>query len=172
MSGLNPTEGRLGHLSQYSTCRLVRAGYSTQFKNLAPKLLLPHGRCYYRCAQLHTRDAYRLPHGRHVCPRADVIRVDYRTDDTCATVHVRHPTTDRNTRVLPTRGHARPRVLLAERRITNLCARRSLYYSTRARWLHVGTPAHVCTVYGRPVLNLRARAGRYTTVAIKCYWMI
>ena len=41
---------------------------------------------------------------------------------------------------------------------------RSLCYSTRARWLHVGTPAHVCPVYGRPVLNLRERAGRYTTL--------
>ena len=28
--GLNPSEGRLEHLSQYSTCRLVRAGYWTQ----------------------------------------------------------------------------------------------------------------------------------------------
>ena len=66
-------------------------------------------------------------------------------------------------RALPTRGHARPRVHLADRRITNLCAHRSLCYSTRARVLHVGTPAHVCTVYGRPVRNLGARAGRYTT---------
>ena len=98
-----------------------------------------------------------------MCPRAHVIRVDYPTDDTCATVHVRHATTDRKTRTLPTGGHARPCVHLAERWITNLCAHRSLCYSTRARWLHVGTPAHVCTVYGRLVLNLRARAGRYTT---------
>ena len=34
---------------------------------------------------------------------------------------------------------------------------------TGARSLHVGTPAHVCTVYGCPVNNLRAHAGRYTT---------
>ena len=44
-----------------------------------------------------------------------------------------------------------------------LCARRSLYYITRARSLHVGIPAHVGTVYGRLIRNLRARAGRYTT---------
>ena len=67
------------------------------------------------------------------------------------------------TRQIPTRRHARPRVHLADRRITNLCARRLLCYSTCARSLHVGTPAHVCTVYGRPVNNLRERAGRYTT---------
>ena len=30
VSGLNPSEGRFGHLSQYSTCRLVRAEYCTQ----------------------------------------------------------------------------------------------------------------------------------------------
>ena len=96
-------------------------------------------------------------------PRAQVARIDYPTNDTCATVHVRHATTDRSTRVLSTRRHARPRVHLADRRITNLRARRSLHYSTCARPLHVGTPAHVCTVYGRPVNNLRARAGRYTT---------
>ena len=88
---------------------------------------------------------------------------DYRMYDTCATVHVRHATTDRSTPALPTRGHARPRVHLADRRVTNLCARRSLYYSTRACPLHVGTPAHVCTVYGRPVHNVHGRAGRYTT---------
>ena len=75
-------------------------------------------------------------------------------------------TTDWNTRALPTRGHARPRLHLADRRITNLCAHRSLCYSTRARWIHVGTPAHVCSVYGRLVLNLRARAGRYTTIGL------
>ena len=92
-----------------------------------------------------------------------MLLTDYRTDDTCATVHVRHATTDRNTRALPTRGHARPRAHRADRRITNLCAHRSLCYGTRARWLHVATPAHVCTVSGRSVLNLRAGAGRYTT---------
>ena len=97
----------------------------------------------------------------HYCTRA--LLTDYRTDDTCAAVHVRHATTDRNTRALPTRGHARPRVHRADRRIGNLCAHRSLGYSTRARWPHVCTPAHVCTVYGRSGLNLRARAGRYTT---------
>ena len=32
VSGLIPSEGRLGDLSQYSTCRLVRAGYCTQLK--------------------------------------------------------------------------------------------------------------------------------------------
>ena len=141
-----------------SACRVLYT-----MKNLAPQLLLPRRRCYYTCALLYTRGAYRLRHGRHMCPRAHVTRVDYPTDDTCATVHVRHVTTDRNKRALPTRGHARPRVHLADRRITNLCGRRSLYYSTRARPLHVGTPAHVCTVYGRPVNNLRARAVRYTT---------
>ena len=129
-----------------------------------PQLLLPRGRCYYPCALLYTPDAHRLRHGRHVCQRAHVARVDYPMDDTCANVHVRHATTDRNTRALPTRGHARPRVHLTDCRITNLCARRSLCCSTRARSLHVGTPAHVCTVYGRPVRNLRARAGRYTTM--------
>ena len=132
-------------------------------RNLAPRLLLPRGRCYYKCALLYMRDAYGILHGRHVCYYTRVIPVHYRTDDTCATLHVRHATTDRNTRALPTRGHARPRVRLAERRITNLCAHRSLCCSTRARSLHVGTPAHVCTVYGRPVRNLRARAGRHTT---------
>ena len=116
------------------------------------------------CALLYTHDAYRLPHGRHVCYCTRVILVHYRTDDTCATVHVRLATTDRNTRALPTRGHARPRVHRADRWIPNLCAHRSLCYSTRARWLHVGTPAPVYTVYGRSVSNLRARAGRYTTV--------
>ena len=99
-----------------------------------------------------------------MCPRAHVTRVDYLTNDTCATVHVRHATTDRSTRALPTRGHAQPSVHLADRRITNICTRRSLYYSTRACPLHVGTPAHVRTVYGRPVTNLRARAGRYTII--------
>ena len=98
----------------------------------------------------------------HYCTR--VILTDYRTDDTCATVHVRHATTDPNTRALPTRGHARPHVHRADRRIANFCAHRSLCYSTRARWPHVGAPAHVCTVYGRSGLNLRARAGRYTTL--------
>ena len=116
------------------------------------------------CALLYTRDTYRLPHGRHVCQRAHVPRVDYPPDDTCATLHVRYATTDRGTRALPTRGHVRPRVHLANRRITNLCARRSLCYSTRAHWPHVGTPAHVCTLYGRPVLNLRVRASRYSRV--------
>ena len=100
-----------------------------------------------------------------MCYCTRVILVHYRTDDTCTTVHVRRATTDRNTRALPTRGHARPRVHLADRRITNLCAHRSLCYSTRARWLHVGTPAHVCTVHGRSVLNFCAPAGRYTTLS-------
>ena len=99
-----------------------------------------------------------------MCYCTRVIPVHYRTDDTCATVQVRHATTNRNTRALPTRGHARPPVHRADSRITNLCAHRSLCYSTRVRWLHVGTPAHLCTVYGRLVLNLRARAGRYTTL--------
>ena len=42
----------------------------------------------------------------------------------------------------------------------------------RARWLHVSTPAHVYTVYGRPVLNLLARVGRYTTSTLPgwCYY--
>ena len=88
---------------------------------------------------------------------------DYRTDDTCATVHVRHATTDRNTLALPTRGHTRPRVHCAGRPVNNLRAHRSLCYSTRARWPHVGTPAHLCTVYDCSGLNLHARAGRYTT---------
>ena len=91
---------------------------------------------------------------------------DYRTADMCATVHVRHAMTDRNTRALRTRGHARPRVHYADRRIANFCVHRSLCYSTRARWLYVGTPADMCTVYGRSVLNLRARAGHYTTECI------
>ena len=86
----------------------------------------------------------------------------------CATVHVRHATTDRNTRALPTRGHARPRVRRAGRRIANFWAHRSLCYRMRARWPHVGTPAHVCTVYGRSGLNLRARAGPYTT-GLACF---
>ena len=128
-----------------------------------PQFLLPRGRCYYTCALLYTPDAYRLPHGRHVCPRAHIIRVDYPADDTCASDHVRHATTDRSTRALPTRGHARPRAPLADRRITNLCVRQSLCYSTCGRWLHVATPAHVCIVYGRSGSNLRALAGRYTT---------
>ena len=34
---------------------------------------------------------------------------------------------------------------------------------TRAPSLHLGTPAHVCTVYGRPVRNICALAGRYTS---------
>ena len=84
-------------------------------------------------------------------------------DDTCATVHVRHEATNRNTRALITRGHARPRVHLDGRRITHLCARRSLCYSTCARSLQVGTPAHVCAVYGRPVRNFRVHDGRYNT---------
>ena len=145
-----------------SACRVLYT-----MKNLAPQLLLPRGRCYYTCALLYRRDAYRLPHGRHVGYCTRVILVHYGTDDTCTTVHVRHATTDRNTRALPTRGHARPLVHSADRRITNLCAHRSLCYSTRARWLHVGTPAHMCTVYGRSVLNLRARAGRYTTYTMR-----
>ena len=45
-----------------------------------------------------------------MCQRAHITRVDYPTDDTCATVHVRHATTVRNTRALPTPGHTRPRV--------------------------------------------------------------
>ena len=147
-----------------SACRVLYT-----IKKLAPQLLLQRGRCYYTCALLYTRDAYRLPHGRHVCYCTRVILVHYRTDDTCATVHVRHATTDRNTRALPTRGHARPRVHRADRRIANFCAHQSLSYSTRARWPHVGTPALVCTVYGRSGLNLRARAGRYTTVVILCF---
>ena len=98
-----------------------------------------------------------------MCRRAHVTGVDYPTDDTYATVHVRHSTTDRVTRAIPTRGLARPRVQLADSRITNLCARRSLCYRTRAGSLHVFTPAHVCIIYFRPVRNLTARAGRYTT---------
>ena len=70
-------------------------------------------------------------------------------------------TTDRNTRVLPTRGHARQRVHRADRRITNLCAHRSLGYSTRPghTWAHQRTCAPYTAV---PVLT-SARAGRYTT---------
>ena len=56
---------------------------------------------------------------------------DYRTDDTCAAIHVRHATTPRPV-------------------------------GTRARSRHMGTPAHVCTVYGLLVNNLRG-PGRYTT---------
>ena len=99
---------------------LHRVLYS--IKNLAPQLLSPRGRCYYTCALLYTRAAYRLPHGRHVCYCTRVLLVHYRTDDTCAAVHVRHATTDRNTRALSTRGHAGPRVHRADRRIANLCA--------------------------------------------------
>ena len=33
VSSLNPSEGRLGHLSVYSTCHLMRAEYCTQLKN-------------------------------------------------------------------------------------------------------------------------------------------
>ena len=42
---------------------------------------------------------------------------------------------------------------------------------TRARSLHVGTPAHVCTVNGRPVNNLRARWSLYyiTHSTDKCF---
>ena len=42
-----------------------------------------------------------------MCYCTRVIPVHYRTDETCATVHVRHGTTDRNTRALSTRGHTR-----------------------------------------------------------------
>ena len=85
------------------------------------------------------------------------LNVDYSTDDTCATVHVRHTTADQSTRALPTRGHARPCVHCAGRQITNLCARRSLYYSTRARSLHVGTPP-TCAPYLTVRLISSARA--------------
>ena len=54
MSSLNPSEGRLGHLSHYSACRLVRAGYMYTIKILAPELLtaarmLP----LHMCATIH-----------------------------------------------------------------------------------------------------------------------
>ena len=93
---------------------------------------------------LYTRNTRTLPHGRHVCYCTRTLR-----------------TTDRNTRALPTRGHARPHVHRADRRMANFCAHWSLCYNTRARWPHVGTPAHVCTVYGRSGLNLRARRSLY-----------
>ena len=56
---------------RYAPCTTVlhrdMTGNSVLYKNLAPQLPLPCGRCYYTCALLYTRDAYRLPHGRHVC---------------------------------------------------------------------------------------------------------
>ena len=64
-----------------------------------------------------------------MCYCKRVIPVHYRTDDTCATVHVRHATADRSSRALPTRGHARPRVHRAGRQINNCRARSKLYYS-------------------------------------------
>ena len=143
MSGLNNSEGSLGHLYKYSTCRVVRAQVLYTIKKLAPQLLLTHGRCYCTCELLYTRDAYKLPHGRHVCKRLHVTRVDYVTDETCATVHVRHTTTDRSKRALPTRGHALPRVHRPAGQITNSRPCRSSYYTTSARSLHVGTAAHV-----------------------------
>ena len=97
----------------------------------------------------HTRNTHKLPHGRHVCyctctPRKD--RSEY----------ARAPYTW-------ARPLVRLRIHLSDRRITDLCARRSLNYSTRARPLYVGTPAYMCNVHGRPVKNLRARAGRGNT---------
>ena len=56
---------------------------------------------------------------------------EYRTDDTCATAQVRHATTDRNMRALPTRGHARPRVHRAVCPVNNQRARRYLYYTLK-----------------------------------------
>ena len=81
----------------------------------------------------------------HTCPtfsffsllntvNACVIPVDYRTDDKCVTVHVRHATTDRILRALPTRGHARPRVHRAGRPIHDLRACQSLYYRSHLRF--------------------------------------
>ena len=81
MSGLNLSEGHLGHLYQYSTCRLVRTGYCTQLK------IWRHN-YYYRADVATTRVGY--------CTR--VMLTDYRTDDTRATAHVRHATTDRHAR--------------------------------------------------------------------------
>ena len=64
-----------------------------------------------------------------MCYFTRVIPVDYRADDTCATVHVRYATTDRHACALPTRGHTRPRVHRAGRPVNNLRVRRELYYT-------------------------------------------
>ena len=92
----------------------------------------------------------------HYCTR--VMLTDYSTDDTCATVHVRHATTDRSTRALPTRGHACPSVHLADCRITNLCGRRSLLYSTCARGLYTWAHPPTCAPYTAVWLITSVRA--------------
>ena len=79
---------------------------------------------------------------------------DYRTDDTCATVHAKYPyTTARTTRVL-LYTYATQRLI-----------------GTRAPSLHVGMTAHVYTVptAGSPTY---ARIGRYATVpaGAGCTW--
>ena len=83
MSVPNPSEGRLGHLSQYSTCCLVRAGYCTQLKSSATITTTGRALLLHVCTTLHawclqtttrmtrvllyTRNTRTLPHGRHVC---------------------------------------------------------------------------------------------------------
>ena len=112
MSGLNPSEGRLGHLCQYSTCRLVCAGNCTQYKSSATITTTA------RALLLHV----------------------------CTTVHACClQTTARTTRVL----------------LYTYATQRPI--GTRARSLHVGTPAHVYTLptAGSPTY---ARVGRYATV--------
>ena len=59
----------------------MRAGYCTQSK-------IQRHNYYYRAGAATARLHY----------RTRVMHTDYRTDDTCATVHARHATTDRNTR--------------------------------------------------------------------------
>ena len=60
-----------------------------------------------------------------MCYCRRVLPVDYRTDHTCAPVDVRHVTTDRHARTLPTSEHARPRVHRAGCSVNNFCARQS-----------------------------------------------
>ena len=96
-------------------------------KNLAPQLLLPRGRCYYTCALLYTRDAYRLPHGRHVChctrtprnDRSEHARAPYTGARTPTCTPCRLPNHQlihapvvilQYPRVPSTLGHIRPRV--------------------------------------------------------------
>ena len=70
---------------------------------------------------------------------------EYRTDDTCATVHAKYPhTTARTTRVL----------------LYTYTTQRPI--ETRARSLHEGTPAHVYTVPAARLITA-ACARSYTT---------
>ena len=64
-----------------SACRVLYT-----IKTPALQLPLRHGCCHYTCALLYTRDAYILPHGRHVCYYTRTPRHD-------RSVHVRAPYT-------------------------------------------------------------------------------